>query len=283
MRKFFSNRKWLTAILIFIICLGFISVSVSTRNNKSMPPFIQRFGNDVVGIASWTVAVPANSVRHAGETVNNLINTYKENQKLKAQVETITATKVRDQAIQSENDQLKRELKIKSGLVDYNPIVAEALVRTPSAWNDQFVINKGSSVGVKKNMSVLGAKGLIGRVIEVNNSNSKVELISNTVDSDNKFPVEATNSKGETVNGIINGYDRKTGQLIVGHLNTKVKIKVNDKVSTNGLGGITPKGIYVGKVAKVTTDDYGTATKLYIQTPASMNDLEVVTVVDKTS
>lgn len=281
MRKFFSNRKWMTFAVIFIICLAFISFSVSTRNKKSMPPFIQRFGNDVVGIVGWTVSGPSNALRHAGETVNNLINTYKENQRLKAQVETVTATKVRDQALQKENTQLKRELDIKDGLTDYNPIVAEVLVRTPSAWQNQFVINKGKSAGIQKNMSVLGAKGLIGRVIEVNNTNSKVELVSDTVDSDDKFSVEITNSNGQVVNGIINGYDRTTGQLIIGHLNTKVKLKANDKVSTNGLGGLTPKGIYIGKVSKVASDDFGSATKVYVKTPADMNDLEVVTVVNK--
>lgn len=283
MRKFFSKKKWFSVILVVIVCLGFISLSVSTRNKKSMPPFIQRFGNDVVGIANWTIATPANALRHGGETINNLINTYKENQRLKTQVENIAITKVRDQALQSENAQLKRELDIKNGLTDYHPIVAEALIRTPSAWQNQFVINKGKSAGVAKNMPVLASKGLVGRVIEVNNSNSKVELISDTVDADDKFSVEITNKNGDTVNGIINGYDRKKGQLIMGHLNTKVKIKVGDTVSTNGLGGVTPKGLYVGKVSKVTTDDYGTASKIFVKIPANMNDLEAVTVINKMS
>lgn len=69
----------------------------------------------------------------------------------------------------------------------------------------------------------------------------------------------------------------------MGHLNTKVKIKVGDTVSTNGLGGVTPKGLYVGKVSKVTTDDYGTASKIFVKIPANMNDLEAVTVINKMS
>lgn len=281
MHKFFSNRKWVIIIVCIVLALGFMTLSVSTRNNRSMPPFIQRFGNDIVGITSTVVAFPVNAVRHGSENINNLINTYKENQQLKSQVSTVVSTKIKDQALQQENAQLKRQLKMNASLTDYQAITSNVLSRTPSAWQSQFIINKGSSAGVQKNMPVLGGNGLIGRVSEVNTTNSKVELISDNSDSSNKFSVAITNKDGKTVNGLINGFDRNTGELIMGHLNTEIKLKKGDKVSTNGLGGITPKGLYVGSVAKNTTDDYGTSSKVYIKTPASMNDLEVVTVAAK--
>ncbi|WP_105957165.1 rod shape-determining protein MreC [Apilactobacillus quenuiae] len=281
MHKFFSNRKWVIIIVCIVLCLGFMTLSISTRNNRSMPPFIQRFGNDIVGITSTVVSYPVNVVRHGSENVNNLINTYKENQQLKSQVSSVVSTKVKDQAIQQENAQLKRQLKMNASLTDYQAITSTVLSRTPSAWQSQFIINKGSSAGVQKDMPVLGGNGLIGRVSEVNTTNSKVELISDNSDSSNKFSVAVTNKDGKTVNGLINGFDRNTGELIMGHLNTGIELKKGDKVSTNGLGGITPKGLYVGTVAKSTTDDYGTSSKIYIKTPASMNDLEVVTVAAK--
>lgn len=285
MHKFSLKRKHKFGILglSVLVCLGFISFSVATRNNKAVPPFVQRFGNDVVGIANYTVAFPMNTIRHGGEVVNNLVNTYKENQQLKSEVENVTSTKVQSQALQSENKQLKQELNIKGGLTDYKSIVAEALSRTPSTWEHQLIINKGKSAGVTKNMPVISNHGLVGRIVEVNNSNSKVELISDTVDTDNKFSVEVTDKHGTVVNGIINGYKRQTGELIMGHFNINAKVKPGDKVVTNGLGGITPKGLYVGEVSKVTTDDYGTAKKMFIKIPANMNDLEVVTIVDKIS
>lgn len=281
MHKFFSNRKWVIIIVCIVLALGFMTLSVSTRNNRSMPPFIQRFGNDIVGITSTVVAFPVNTVRHGSENINNLINTYKENQQLKSQVSTVVSTKVKDQALQQENAQLKRQLKMNASLTDYQAITSDVLSRTPSAWQNQFIINKGSSTGVQKNMPVLGGNGLIGRVSEVNTTNSKVELISDNSDSSNKFSVAITNKDGKTVNGLINGFDRNTGELIMGHLNTRIRLKKGDKVSTNGLGGITPKGLYVGSVSKNTTDDYGTASKVYIKTPANINDLEVVTVAAK--
>ncbi|UQS85175.1 rod shape-determining protein MreC [Apilactobacillus apisilvae] len=281
MHKFFSNRKWVIVIVCLVLSIGFMTLSVSTRNNRAMPPFIQRFGNDIVGIADTVVAFPINTVRHGSENINNLINTYKENQRLKTQVDNVVATKVKNQAVEQENSQLKRQLKMNSGMTDYTPINAEVLSRTPSAWQNQLIINKGQSAGVKKYMPVLGGNGLIGRISEVNTTNSKVELISNNSDSNNKFSVQIINRKGKIVNGLINGFDRSTGELVMGHLNTKIQLQKGDKVSTNGLGGITPKGLYVGSVSKNKKDDYGTSSKIYIKSPSDINDLEAVTVAAK--
>ena len=46
------------------------------------------------------------------------------------------------------------------------------------------------------------------------------------------------------------------------------------------MGGVTPKGLYVGKVAKVGKDDYGLAKKIYITPATDYNDLSVVSVAE---
>ena len=50
------------------------------------------------------------------------------------------------------------------------------------------------------------------------------------------------------------------------------------KVYTNGMGGITPKGLYVGKVSRIGKDDYGLAQKVYIKPSADFNNLNVVSI-----
>lgn len=141
-----------------------------------------------------------------------------------------------------------------------------------------MVINKGASAGVQKNMPVMSGSGLIGRVAEVNKTNSKVELITDNNDSANRFAVSITTKSGKTVNGVLSGYKAATGQITMNNITTKAKISKGDKVVTSGLGGLTPKGLYVGKVAETTGDDYGLSTKLYITPATDLSDLNIVTV-----
>ena len=46
------------------------------------------------------------------------------------------------------------------------------------------------------------------------------------------------------------------------------------------MGGVTPKGLYVGRVTRVGKDDYGLAQKVYIKPAADMNDVNIVTVAE---
>lgn len=93
----------------------------------------------------------------------------------------------------------------------------------------------------------------------------------------------AVETKGDKeVNGIITGYDEKSGDLILGELNTDTDIKKGDDVVTSGLGGMTPKGLLIGKVASVKKDDYGLANSVYLTPAASLNDVTVVTVISRT-
>ena len=253
--------------------------SVSLRNRRATPPLIQQFGNDIVGFADSIVAVPANAVAGGMNSVGQLFNTYSENRALKQQVNDLAQTKVRDQTLAHENKQLKQELKLNKSLTDYNTVTAAVLMRTPSAWQKQLVINKGESNGIKKNMPVMSGSGLIGRIAEVNKTNSKVELLSNTNDASNRFAI-SLDASGKTINGIITGYNAATGELIMGQVTSKAKIKTGTKVATSGMGGVTPKGLYVGKVSRVGKDDYGLAQKIYIRPAADFNDINIVTVAE---
>ena len=166
---------------------------------------------------------------------------------------------------------------MKSSMTDYELITAAVITRTPSAWQKQIVINKGQSSGIKKNMPVMSGGSLVGRVTEVNKTNSKVELLTDTSESANRFAIQIT-SGSKTVNGIITSYNSSTNELIMGEVTTKASLKKGAKVYTSGMGGVTPKGLYVGKVSRIGKDDYGLAKKVYIKPAADFNNLNIVSV-----
>lgn len=280
MQKFFSNRRLVITVVILVVCFGLMGGSIAMRNRRSTPPLIQQFGNDIAGFADGIVAYPVNAVQGVADSVSGLLNAYTENRELKQKVSELAQVKVRDQTLAKENKQLKAELKLKNSLTDYSTVSAAVMSRTPSSWQQQLVINKGQTSGIKKNMPVLSGGGLIGRVAEVNKTNSKVELLSNTSESSNRFSIVINGTDGKSVNGIITGYNARTNELIMGQVTSTAKIKKGAKVVTNGMGGITPKGLYVGKVSRIGKDDYGLAKKVYIKPATNFNEINIVTVAE---
>ncbi|KLI76330.1 MULTISPECIES: rod shape-determining protein MreC [Lacticaseibacillus] len=282
MQKFFSNKKLIALMIALLVSIGLVAGSIYASNNRNTPPFIQRIANDVVGIGGRLVALPGDFARNGLDDVHSLMNTFQENQHLKQQLDSLAQTKVQVQTLKRENKQLKQQLKLNGTLTDYSQISAAVILRTPSDWRNMVVINQGSAAGVKKGMPVMAGTGLVGRIVEVNRTSSKVEMLSTANKSSDRVAAAVETSEDKEVNGIITGYDEKSGDLVLGELNSEHAIKKGDKVVTSGLGGMTPKGLLIGEVTSVKKDDYGLANTVYLSPAANLNDVTVVTVISRT-
>ena len=62
----------------------------------------------------------------------------------------------------------------------------------------------------------MAGSGLIGRVVEVNRTNAKVEMLSTANKSSDRIAAAVETKGDKEVNGIITGYDEKSGDLIFG-------------------------------------------------------------------
>ena len=60
------------------------------------------------------------------------------------------------------------------------------------------------------------------------------------------------------------------------------KIEVGEKVVSSGLGGIFPKGILIGEVTEITTDDFGLTKMAYVKPAADFSLLEEVIIAKRT-
>ncbi|EHS84609.1 Rod shape-determining protein MreC [Limosilactobacillus gastricus PS3] len=280
MRDFFAKHRVISIVIGLFIAVGLMAGSIGIRNNRNTPTIVQQIGNTVVGWFGGIVNYPMNSANGTVSSLGQILNAYSENKTLKKKVSALEQTQTTNETLKKENKQLKAELELNNSLTDYTTITAAVTNRTPSAWENQLIINKGSSSGVKKNMAVLSGSGLIGRIVEVNPTNSKVELISSSSESTNQFSVAVDNEDGDTVNGLISGYDTKTSQLVMSEVSSSAAVKKGAKVTTNGLGGVTPKGLYVGKVVKTTKGSGGEIDRIYVEPATNLNDVNYVTIAE---
>lgn len=277
MRKIFSSRTVVTMIIAFIVIIGLITGSNWLAKRTNTPPFIQRFGNDLAGGVSRIIVVPTTAIGRTANSIGNLLDTFEENRTLKSKLDQFAQDKVRLQTVEEENRSLKKQLGLQATLTDYKTVSAVTISRSPTTWQSQLVINKGTNTGLKKGMPVLSGAGIIGRISEVNTTNAKVALISDTSEDANRFAITIKGGSGD-VNGIVTGFNREKNQLIMGQVTSDSTIKSGDLVETSGLGGVIPAGLYVGKVARVTKDDYGLSKRIYIEPAADLGNITTVMV-----
>lgn len=277
MKKFLENKKLLSAFVIVIVILSILGGSVSLRNKRNTPLLIQSFGNDVVGVGARIVDIPLGWVSGGLNNVHSILTTQSENDHLKSQVTNLGQTKARNSTLEAENKQLRSALKLKDTLSGYSMVDASVISRSSDTWSDLLVINKGSSAGIQKNMAVMCGGGVIGRIVEVNTASSKVELITTTDKSANRFSVQATASNGKSVHGIITV--DSDGSLAFTQVVDSRKLKQGTRVYTSGMGGNSPKGLLIGTVATTTRDSFGLSDLIKINPAGELNDPSVVTVI----
>ena len=279
MKKFLQNKKLLSACIAVILAFTVIGGSVSLRNRRDTPLIIQSFGNDVVAVGTRIIDFPLSFVSGSLNNVHDLLNTQDENNYLKSKVTDLEQTKARNASLEAENKQLKSALKVKNTLTDYNIIQASVISRSPDSWTDLLVINKGSTSGLRKNMAVMSGGGIIGRLIEVNAATAKVELITTSDKSANRFAVEAQAVNGKKVHGIITVIGNKT--LAFTQAVDSKKLKRGAKIYTSGLGGNSPKGLLVGTISTTTHDTFGLSDLIKINPAGELNDPSVVSVIKR--
>ncbi len=179
-------------------------------------------------------------------------------------------------SLEKEIQELKEVLDLKTTLTEYTPINATILSRNKNYWFNQIMIDKGSKDGIKKDMAVITKHGLVGKISRVYSHSSEIKLI--TCDDVNfKVSVAIQTNSGDSY-AILNGYDAKRELVTVTGVDKMSDVKKGDTITTSGLGGMFPSGIYIGVVEEVKDDKYDLSKTLYIKTSQDFNNIHYVTV-----
>ncbi len=179
-------------------------------------------------------------------------------------------------SLENEIKELKEALELNKTLTEYDTVVATVLSRNKSYWFNTVTIDKGKKSGIKKDMIVVTKNGFVGKINRVSHNSSEVKLITSD-DINYKVSVSIATESGDT-NAILNGYDKKSGLLMINGVDKTFNVKENDKILTSGLGGKEPRGIYIGSVKKIKADKYNLSRTVYIETGQNFNSIHYLTV-----
>lgn len=270
MPQFFSNKRLILLLVGMIFLVALISFSLRDRNHASVP---EQLVKDVVGFGQSIFSKPTQYVTGVFNNVESLLNTYDENKRLKARLEDYATLQADVNDLEIENNELRKIIDKKESLRAFNPIQATVIARNPDQWEEKIIIDRGEIHGVEVNMAVMTSQGLIGKVILTTPYTSTIELLST---QNPNYRVSAVISNKEEVFGLIEGYDEKRKELILKRIDSEFEVKKGQKVTTSGLGGIFPKGILIGEVTEVTTDDYGLTKLAYVKPAANFSILDHV-------
>jgi len=159
----------------------------------------------------------------------------------------------------------------KGALVTGRQLKAEVIGRDPSNLSYHLLIDQGSQNGVREGMTVVTARGLVGRISEVGTDWARVLLITD--------PASSVNALVQTsrATGMVQG---RLGQsLVMRFIPWEERVSVGDLIITSGLGRNFPKGLVIGQVTSVRQRDFQMHQEAEVKPTVDFNRLEIVTVI----
>jgi len=187
-------------------------------------------------ISLWTTYVDWKSV-------------WRENMVLRAESERLRLQALQVEETRSENFRLRHLLALREQL-PLSTLAGEVIGRETGGWVRTLMVNRGRSSGIGRQAPVIVTTGLVGRVVQVRSSTSVIQLLSDPV-STVGATVQRTRTQG-LVEGDADGVMRFKFMARDG-----AHVAAGDYVVTSGLGNLFPKGLPIGRVARI--EDKGSA------------------------
>ena len=263
-----------SVLAVIAVAIAFLLLALAVQGRARLP-WLDR--------AIVAIAAPVNeklvAVSNNADSVRNffaaLTTMQDENNKLKTEVETLRYANIQMAEIWAENQRLSNLLQYKNDAKNLKLQTAKVIGKNIGDIKDTVLINLGSNAGLRENMAVVNASGLVGIIDETYPDASRVLLITSPRCKAGGIVLRA-NSR---VVGVVNGLAGGDAVLQMSNMARDADIVEGDIVVTSGFGGNHPGGLVIGTVSEVSLNVGGLLKQAKIVPAVDFGRLEEVMVV----
>lgn len=245
MKPIFNRGPSLESRLLIVFVLS-LALLVSDGLYSLFTP-VRSVLTTLVSPIQYIASLPASMLNASTNRIISQEQLIAEKDLLIQQMMALQADNQRYQSLLAENEQLRKLLDapLQTALPK---TVAELMAVDNNPYSLQVLINKGSLSGVYNSQPVIDDQGIVGQIVDVAQTTSRVLLVS---DLSHAIPVRILRNN---LRLIANG-SGELNELNVRHVAHSADIAEGDILVTSGLGNIFPEGYPVGVIASVVRDE----------------------------
>jgi len=177
--------------------------------------------------------------------------------------------------IEAENRQLRSLLQFSRENPLYSfrgaTVTGRVIGFQPDNISYVVTIDVGAEQGIRREMPVIAAEGLVGRILRVHAQTSEVLLL---IDPSSAVDAKVQESRAP---GLIRG--RGLEAPLMTFVPQNAMIRIGDIVLTSGIGNSFPPGLVIGQVSSVKRKDYGMFQEAVIRPTVDFQRLEQVLII----
>ena len=225
-----------------LLTLLFLSVVIIILGSINFKPvqYVKIGINEIVYRSSFIISIPENYFKNLSIKLDEHLNLYDQFKKNETELKNLKEKKLNNNFLILENKKLRELI---NETLQSEDLYAKVLVDKNSPYLKSIILNKGSKDNVKIGMAIVDNSYLVGKVIEVNYTNSRALLLS---DLNSKIPVLL---EPLDIHAVVSGTGSNYGVIEYTKDDYDQKIKGKEIiVYTSGYGGLFKPGLPVGKL-----------------------------------
>jgi rod shape-determining protein MreC len=228
--------------LFLAVAIGHIVLISAQVNSRTGVPILETVTFGAFAEAQRGTSAVLNGVRGAWSGYVALRNVRAENEALRQELASAQIEIQRQRALADRSRSLESILRLGSS-TELQTAAAQIIGAAASPDFRTVTIDKGTRLGLKADMAVLGPKGVVGRVVVAGPRASRVQLL---VDRNAAAGALIERSRAQGV--VVGAGDNRLRLEFVSGISD---VAVGDLVVTSGIDGIYPKGFAIGQVDAV--------------------------------
>ena len=263
-----------SVLAVIAVAIAFLLMALAVQGRARLP-WLDRVIVAVAGPVNEKLVAASNNANSIRDFFAALTTMQEENKKLKAEVDTLRYANIQMAEIWAENQRLSNLLQYKNEAKNLKLQTAKVIGKNIGDTKDTVLINLGSNAGLRENMAVVNASGLVGIIDETYPDAARILLITSPRCKVGGIVLRA-NSR---VVGVANGLTGGDAVLQMSNMARDADIVEGDIVVTSGFGGNHPGGLVIGTVSEVSLNVGGLLKQAKIVPTVDFGRLEEVMVV----
>jgi len=228
-------------VILFAQVLG-LAVQVRRSTQDESTRLIRVWAVDAVTPLEKTIVWSQSGIGNLWHNYFYLRGVRQENRELKQEIERLRIEQVRLNQDAEQARRLQALLGFKEQFIS-RTLPAQVIGSSGSEQSRSIYIDKGSHDGIKPDMAVITAEGVVGKVLRAFRTTSQVLLVN-----DQTSGVGAILEKSR-LQGVLRG--TPLGEVVLEKVMSDETVQPGERVVTSGGDQIFPKGLPVGTVTKV--------------------------------
>lgn len=264
-------------IPLILLAISLLLISISTKSILRLPGNI---ASALAGGTQYLFSSVGGFVKRSVFSIRELADLRSQYDALAEKLKSYETLERNYADMMSENERLKEQLGFAQNMTAIKAS-SRIIAKDPGNIFSSYVIDKGLSSGLEKNMAVVafqnGMEGLAGKILDSKHGSSIVLPVF-----DQRFFVSARLSRTRA-EGLVNGQGNPDDALVLRYVSklNAAEIQIGDMVVTSGLDSIYPADLAIGRVKEIQLPEYSSSAIILLEPSLNFSKLEYLFALQK--